>query len=233
LASAQKTTRNRILACLTPADFARLPLTQVDLPVRKMLEPRGRKVEHVYFLESGVASVVVSGGSRHSLEVGLVGRESMTGLAVILGAERAINETFIQAPGTGWRLAADELRTAMAQSASLRDLLLKHAHVMSAQMAFTALANGCYHIDERLARWLLMAHDRAEGPDISMTHEFLSVMLGVRRPGVTEALNELESKGVIESRRGWVTVLNRPALEDAANGSYGTPEAEYERLFGA
>ena len=225
--------RNRILARLSAADYALLKpsLVLVDLPVRKLLEVRGRRIEHVYFLESGLASVVVTGASHHSLEVAMIGREGMTGLSVVLAAERSPNETFMQSAGEGWRIAADDLRTAMEKSATLRTTFLRHAHALMTQMAFTALSNGSYKIEERLARWLLMAQDRSDGPLVSLTHEFLSVMLGVRRPGVTGALGDLERRGIISAQRGAITVINRSGLEDAANGGYGAPEAEYERLF--
>ena len=231
--SGREKLRNRILARLTPADYALLKpgLALVELPVRKLLEVRGRRIEHVYFLESGLASVVVTGAGHHSLEVGMIGREGMTGMSVILASERSPNETFIQSAGEGWRIAADDLTAAMEKSATLRTTFLRHVHAVMTQMAFTALSNGSYKIEERLARWLLMAQDRSDGPMVFLTHEFLSVMLGVRRPGVTAALGDLERLGVITAQRGSVTVLNRGGLEDAANGGYGAPEAEYDRLF--
>jgi CRP-like cAMP-binding protein len=225
--------RNRILARLSPADFALLKpgFTWVDLPVRKLLEVRGRRIEHVYFPESGLASVVVTGAGHHSLEVGMIGREGMTGLSVVLAADRSPCETFMQSAGEGWRIAVDDLLAATEKSAGLRNIFLRHAHAVTTQMCFTALSNGSYKIEERLARWLLMAQDRSDGPEVFLTHEFLSVMLGVRRPGVTAALGDLEKLGVIAAKRGSVTILNRGGLEDAANGGYGAPEAEYERLF--
>ena len=125
-----------------------------------------------------------------------------------------------------------KLTEALEASESLRHLMLRHVHVFQTQMSFTALANARYKVDERLARWLLMSHDRIGDPDMPLTHEFLSLMLGVRRPGVTSALNRFEKNGFIRARRGGVTVLDRPALEDLANGCYGAAEAEYERLFG-
>jgi CRP-like cAMP-binding protein len=100
------------------------------------------------------------------------------------------------------------------------------------QMSFTALTNGRYLLDERLARWLLMAHDRTESDAVALTHEFLSIMLGVRRPSVTDALKSLTKRGVISARRGVITIRKRSLLEEAANGSYGAPEADYRRLIG-
>lgn len=218
---------------MSAADFARLcpDLEAVELPVRKQLESRNRRIEHLWFLESGLASVVTSGGSQHSVEVGVIGYESMTGFAVLLGAGRTPCETFIQSEGSAWRIDVAHLTQAIEGSRTLRESLLLHFHLFHLQTSFTALANARYKLEERLARWLLMAQDRV-GCDIHLTHEYLSLMLGVRRPGVTIALNLFEEHGIIRASRGVITILDRRELEDLANGSYGAPEAEYERLFG-
>jgi CRP-like cAMP-binding protein len=234
LSADRKNMRNKILAGLSAGDFALLQpdLEAVDLPVRKLLEARGRRVEQVYFFEKGLGSMVVTGGSHHSLEVGMIGREGMTGISLLMGADRSPYEVFIQSAGHGWRISAETIGAAIEKSQTLRSQFLRHAHTVVVQMAFTALANGRYKIEERLARWLLMAHDRADGDSLTLTHEFLAVMLGVRRPGVTTTLNELAKRGMIVSHRGMVTVKDRAALEETANGGYGAPESEYERLFG-
>lgn len=119
----------------------------------------------------------------------------------------------------------------MQQSDTLRTRLLHYAHTLTVQMALNALANGRYKLEERLARWLLMAHDRSEGDDVSLTHDFLALMLGTRRPSVTAVLSVIEKSGTIEARRGRVIICDRNALEEAANGSYGAAEEEYKRLF--
>lgn len=226
---------NRLLAGLSPADFALLQphLSAVELPVRRQLEQRGRPIEFVYFLESGLASIVVSVGAQHSIEVGILGSEGMTGLPILLDTDRATHETFIQTAGTAWRISADQIIEAMDKSRTLRRTFLNYAQTAMTQMAFTALANGRYKIEERLARWLLMADDRAEGSTIRLTHEFLAVMLGSRRAGVTHALNQFQKRGIIEAKRGVIGIMDRGALEETANGIYGGPEAEYRRLFGA
>jgi CRP-like cAMP-binding protein len=230
----RKFAANRILAGLPAADLDLLApsLVEVDLPTRKMLEPRGRRIDFVYFLGSGLASMVATGGSNHAIEIAIIGREGMTGLSVLLATERSPHEIFIQSPGAGWRIAAADLRAAMAESAGLRDRLLRYAHTVMVQMGFTALANGRYKLEERLARWLLMAQDRSNGDRVILTHEFLAMMLGTRRPGVTTAISQLEKIGIISSERGQITILDRHALEETANGSYGAAEAEYTRQFG-
>ena len=156
----------------------------------------------------------------------------MTGLPILLGIERPIHETFIQSAGRGWRISSGMFDAAIKRSPTLHGVLLRYVHTLVTQMAYTALANGRYTIEERLARWLLMAEDRAgKGNTITLTHEFLALMLGARRAGVTVAINEFHKQGVLRTERGRITVQDRRALEEAANGCYGTPEAEYERLF--
>ncbi len=162
----------------------------------------------------------------------MIGREGMTGLAVVLGTDRTPNETFVQNAGEGTRIAAASLRRAIAQSRSLHHCFLLYAHTFGVQATHTARANGHSKLEERLARWLLMAHDRLEQDKLVITHEFLSLMLGARRPGVTVGLNLLENKGVIRIHRGVITIIDRTGLKRAANGAYGVPEAEFERLFG-
>jgi CRP-like cAMP-binding protein len=151
---------------------------------------------------------------------------------VLLGLERPAHETFIQTAGRGACITAGKLTAAMDKSPSLRRNFLRYVHTLMIQMAFTALANGRYKIEERLARWLLMADDRAGSDTIHLTHEFLALMLGARRAGVTNALSAFQKRGVLRVARGSISILNRRALEEAANGSYGVPEAEYDRLFG-
>ena len=226
-------TGNQLLASLAPADLALLrpALERVELPLRRQLEVQSRAIEYVYFLDSGLASMVVSGGANQNIEVGIVGKEGMTGLPILLGIERPVHETFIQTAGHGWRITSEKLKAAMERSPSLQRILLRYVHTLVTQMVFTSLANGRYKIEERLARWLLMAHDRADGDTIHLTHEFLALMLGARRAGVTNGLSDFQKRGVLRVARGSITINNRRALEEAANGSYGVPEAEYGRLF--
>ena len=230
---AQSKTGNQVLANLTPADFALLQphLEKIELPVRRQIELRNRPIEHVYFLESGLGSMVVSAGANHNIEVGIIGREGMTGLPILMDVDRPVHETFIQTAGTAQRIATAKLREALDTSSALHRSLLRYAHTLITQMAYTALANGRYKIEERLVRWLLMADDRAGGNPIYLTHEFLALMLGARRAGVTVALSELQKRGVLKVRRGVIVIEKRSALQEAANGSYGIPEAEYQRLI--
>jgi CRP-like cAMP-binding protein len=226
--------RNRLLAALLPADLALLqPLLQsVPLRLRQELERPNRAIDDVYFPHVGIASVVAIQSKDTRVEVGLVGCEGMTGTAIVLGNDRSPHETYIQVEGEGQRITAPKLREAMKASDTLRDVLLRYVQVFMVQTAHTAIANARAKLDKRLARWLLMAHDRTRDDTLPLTHEFLSLMLGVRRAGVTEALHSLESQNFITVGRGQVVVLNRKGIERAAGDAYGTPEAEFRRLIG-
>ena len=223
---------NRLLASLSLKDLALLQphLRPVDLPLRKVLEEPNKPIRDVYFIESGIASVVAGDGN--PIEVGLIGREGMSGVNIVLGDDRSVNRTFIQAEGAALRLKARDLRLAMEKSPTLRLALLRYAQVFSVQVTQTAVANGRAKLESRLARWLLMAHDRFDHGPFPFTHQFLALMLGVRRPGVTVALHFLEGYGLIKATRGNITVIDRKGLEAHSDRSYGIPEAEYERLIG-
>jgi CRP-like cAMP-binding protein len=226
---------NRLLASANLADRALLEphLEPIDLPMRHQLENRNKHISHAYFLESGLGSVVAKGAKASSIEVGIIGFEGMTALTVVMGGERAPHDTFMQVPGTGHRVPAEALRDVLDRSASLRRLLLRFAHAFFVQTTYTALSNGRSKIDERLARWLLMAHDRLQGDDVPLTQEFLALMLGVHRPGVTGAIKTLAAAGLIEHKRGSIKVLDRRRLQAASNGAYGPAEAELDKLFDA
>jgi CRP-like cAMP-binding protein len=187
---------------------------------------------YAYFPESGLASVLSSEAQGRRLEVGLFGREGMVSTALVLGADRTPHETVSQVGGAWLRMAPDALREAMRRSPPLHELLMRYVQTFLLTVGQTALSNGAYKAEERLARWLLLAHDRLDGDDLPLTHEFLSLMLSLHRPGVTLAIHALEGAGMIRARRGMVTVLDRGKLQEAAGESYGAAEAEYERLIG-
>jgi CRP-like cAMP-binding protein len=224
---------NRLLTALSSADQDRIQpyLEPVPLNVRFVLEAPNKPIEHVYFPESGVASMIAIGNHDRRIEVGLFGREGVSGSTVILGNDRSPHETFMQIAGAGQRIAADDLRRVMRESPSLHQLLLRYVQAFMIQTAHTALSNGRAKIEERLARWLLMSQDRV-ADELPLTHEFLSLMLGVRRPGVTDTLNALAGRGLIRTTRSLITIVDREGLEESAGGCYGIPEREYQRLIG-
>ncbi len=225
--------RNHLLSRLAAADAARVApyLETVDLPARFPLEAAHRPISHVYFPEEGLVSVVAL-GSREQIDVGIIGRDGMSGHAVLLGTDRSPNVMYMQLGGHGTRITADHLRAALRQSETLRAPLLAFLESFHVQTSHTALANGRAKLETRLARWLLMAHDRQDSDRLSLTHEFLAIMLGVRRPGVTVAVRKLEAAGMLEAQRNAITIRNRKGLEMLADGVYGVPETEQLRLTG-
>lgn len=217
--------QNVVLNSLSASDLKLIqPSLEFDaLPVRHLIETANKPIKRVYFLEDGLASVIATNRS-HRLEVGLIGRDGMTGISVVLGQDTSPNETFIQVAGTGHSIPVQALRTAMDKSCSLERALLAFAHSFLNQTSRTALSNGTATLEERLARWLLLASDQLGSDDVPLTHEFLSLMLGVRRAGVTVALNFLEKRGIITLSRKHIVILDREGLKKSANGAYHDPE---------
>jgi CRP-like cAMP-binding protein len=219
---------------MSAADLALVEphLNSIAVAVRHEIERPNRRIDTVYFMDAGIASVVAVQTDETQVEVGLIGPEGMTGTAVVLGGDQSPHSTYIQVAGEAQWIKADQLRKVMRASGSLHKLLLKYVQAFMVQTSHTAIANARAQIDRRLARWLLMAHDRTGDKTLPLTHEFLALMLGVRRPGVTEALQSLKGQKLIETRRNQIVMLNRNGLEKAAGNSYGVPEREYRRLIG-
>ena len=232
--ASQASTANLLLRAISPDDYALLEphLERTDLSVRKVLFDAESPIERVHFPEGGVASIVIDDEGGETVELGLFGNDGMSGGPVLLGADQTPHRCFVQIDGgTSLHLSSDALLDACEQSATLRRVLLRFVHALAVQTAATASANAHYALPERLARWLLMCHDRVEGDRLPLTHEFMAQMLAVRRSGVTVTLHTLEATGAIRSTRGLVTVLDRARLREIAGDSYGTPEAEYARLI--
>jgi CRP-like cAMP-binding protein len=225
---------NNLLSSLSADDLAIISphLVPVSLPVRKSLERPNRRITTAYFPRSGIASVVATIYEGKQAEVGLIGREGMTGQSLVLGNDRTPYSTYMQVAGEGNCIDAQELTNAMKASETLRDVFLKYAHVFSVQTAHTAISNAHATLVQRLARWLLMAHDRLGTPALPLTHEFMSLMIGARRAGVSDTLKQLRDAKLITTIRGEVTVRDSEGLRRIAGKTYGVPEAEYRRLFG-
>jgi CRP-like cAMP-binding protein len=226
--------RNRLLAALPSADLdlLRPHLEFTGLAVHQVLEEPGDLISHLYFIESGLVSIVGIAKPNHRIEVGMIGYEGVTGSDVVLGNDRSANELLVQSAGSALRISIPALRKIMGSSQSFTSTLLNYVHTFMVQGSQTALANGRGRLDERLARWLLMWHDRIQNDEIPTTHELLALLLGVRRAGVTVALHELEGRGLIRSLRGRIRIVDRTGLQLAASGFYGIPECEYERSIG-
>jgi len=227
--------RNKLLANLTPDLFALLAphLSQVSLEQEYLIETPNEAISEVCFPGPGVVSVVAQtpGGAR--LETGLIGPEGMTGLPLLHGLDSTPHECFVQIPCRVLRIDAKDFREAVESNHALHLYFLRYAHVFSIQVSHTALCNGRFTIEQRLARWLLMCHDRVDREDIALTHELLSLMLGVRRAGVTTALRDLMIFGALVIHRGTIVIRDRTRLLGAAGEAYGTPEAQYAALIPA
>jgi CRP-like cAMP-binding protein len=230
--AAQLMAGNSLLASMNAADRAALEphLEEVQLTTREVLERPNFRISYVYFLTSGLASIVGTTKPHQRIEVGMVGNEGMTGLAIVLGHDHSTNETVIQADGTALRLPSTVLRRVLKSSPTMTNVILRYVHVFMMQASQTALANGRAKLSQRLARWLLMWHDRLQTPHLTVTHSFLALLLGVRRQGVTVALHELEGKRLIKGNRSQITVTDRAGLLALANGFYGVAESEYLKM---
>jgi CRP-like cAMP-binding protein len=226
--------RNRLLRALDCETVDAILDSAELVPFRRgdVLVAPNQTVSHAYFPISGICSNVALASSYNRIEAGIVGREGVVGIAAILGTGQSPHQCIAQVDGEAYRIGADRLMSLARGNPRLLSLLLRFIQVALVQAEQTALANGRFSIEKRLARWILMCHDRVDGDELNFTHELLSVMLGVRRPGVTVATHVLEGSKMIKATRGRLTVLSREKLEEAAAGSYGVPEAEYDRLIG-
>jgi CRP-like cAMP-binding protein len=231
--STQSSVRNRLLAAMPPDGFALLRphLEMVPLRLREVMVQPGQPIEHVAFVEQGIVSVLAA-AEEECIEIGMIGPEGLVGVPVVLGVGTSPHVHLVQAEGEALRMRADALRGAMGESPTLFALLARYVHCFTVLVSHTAFANANFGIEARLARWILMTQDRLGRDELPLTHEFLAMMLGVRRPGVTVATHVLEGNGLIKAGRGRIRVLDRERLRELADTSYGLPEAEYERIVG-
>ena len=226
---------NILLSMLSADDvnLLRPSMTRMQLDHRQVMVTADKPINHVYFPESGVASIVSNLPDQGPTEVGIFGRDGFSGTATLLGAETSPHDCFMQIDGEStMRIETDRLRAAVQQSPTLQALLLRYVQSFLVQTAHSAVSNAHHRMEARLARWLLMCHDRIDGDNIEITHEFMAMMIAAQRSGVTITLHFLEGAGMIRSKRGRVIVLDRDKLEDIAGDAYGRPEAEYRRLIG-
>ena len=224
---------NHLLASLSVRDFDRIRahLDFVALSQHERLLRPDAATEYVYFPETGMVSLILSLEDGSIVEVGLVGREGLVGVLAGLGASRISGEAIVQMAGSGWRMKTDRLREEIGTSAAMRQMLLRYVQALFAQITQSTACNSRHTLAQRLARWLLMANDCANTNEVNLTHEFLSMMLGVRRPGVTTALRTLRDAGIISGGHGHILIVDRPRLEAAACECYRTVREEYDRLL--
>jgi CRP-like cAMP-binding protein len=225
-----KVYKNRVLSALPKAELNRLKpyLSPVTLPVRTQL--MDGHADHAYFMEEGLASVVLTLTGGETVEVGIIGIDGVVGLPIILGAGTVPGETFIQVAGSGYRIDAARLKAEFERDGQLRSHLQKYVQAYLIQSAQNAACNRLHTISERLARWILTCYDRVQSDRMPLTHEFLGQMLGSPRTTVTLAAGTLHEAGLIDYSRGHVTIKNRPELEDVACECYRTVRDEYRRL---
>lgn len=190
-------------------------------------------IKHVYFPESGVVSIVSDMAASGCTETGIFGREGVSATCLLLGTDRSPHETFVQIEGpSALRIDTPAYLAAIERSRTLHMTLLRYVQTVLVQSAQSTATNAQMRIEARLARWLVMCHDRVEGDQIALTHEFMAMMISADRSAVTIALHVLEGNGVIKSKRGLVIVRDRERLKEVAHDSYGVPEAEYRKLIG-
>jgi CRP-like cAMP-binding protein len=227
-------TTNLLLCSLPPGDLASLKpfLTRETLDREQVLVPANEPIEDIWFPEGGVGSVVAHKIDSGPTEVGIFGREGFAGTPLLLGATTSPHKVFIQINGsTGLRIEASRFVAAVDESAVLRKTLLRYVQTFIIQTADSAISNAHQRVEARLARWLLMCHDRNDGDAIALTHEFMAMMIAADRSAVTVSLHVLEGAGMIRSTRGRVLIVDRQKLEELAGEGYGRPEAEYRNLI--
>lgn len=224
--------RNRLLAAMSPDDFAALApsLEPVAMPFQSVLIESNQPIRSVLFPESGIVSTIAN-TEEGRIEIGVIGWEGLVGVPVVLGTDQTPHTSIVQVAGTALAIAPAALRAAIRARPSLFRPLGLYIQALFVQVSQTAYVNVTFDIEARLARWLLMMTDRIEMDEIPLTHEFLSAMLGVRRPGVTVATHVLEGTGAIRARRGRIEVRDRDKLLELAGDSYHAGVIEHERLM--
>ena len=225
--------KNRLLALLPDEVFARWwpELEDVDLPLGAVLRESGARISHAVFPLTAIVCLfylLEDGGSN---EIAVIGHEGLVGMPLFMGGGSTLSRAVVQSAGRGLRVRADFLMTEFERQPAVMQLLLRFTQALMTQMSQTAVCNRHHAVVQQLCRWLLLSLDRLPGNELVMTQELIANMLGVRREGVTEAAGRLSREGLIEYRRGRITVFDRPALERRACECYGVVRREYDRLL--
>jgi CRP-like cAMP-binding protein len=225
--------KNQLLAVLPDAEWARwMPhLEPVDMPLGKVLYESGSRVDYVYFPMTSIVSLLYVMEDGASAEIAVVGHEGIVGISLFMGGASTPSRAVVQSAGTGLRLRADMVLEEFNRGGHVLHLLLRYTQALITQMSQTAVCNRHHSLDQQLCRWLLLSLDRLHSKELVMTQELIANMLGVRREGVTEAAGHLQRAGLIEYRRGHITVLDRPGLEKRTCECYAVVKKEYDRLL--
>ena len=234
LALAHETEQNCLLHRLPLEEYERLlpELTPERLGLKQALIEPDTPIRDVYFVRAGVCSMIATEQDGGDIEVGTVGSEGFVGLPVLHGADSMPYRVLVQIEGDAWRLSAAVFARAVDERPAVRRLLLRYAQYFTDQISQSVACNRLHTVEERCARWLLMTHDRVYDDSFELTHEFLALMLGVRRAGVTVAMGVLQAAGIVRYTRGRIAVLDRPRLEEASCGCCHITRTAQERLLG-
>jgi CRP-like cAMP-binding protein len=225
-------TKNFILNSLPKKDLERLHvhLEPIELALGEVIYRPEEPIKYVYFPNNSMASLVATTASGQSAEVGVIGREGIVGANVLMGVDSIVNECFMQRSGDALRIKTKAAREEFKEGGAFQDMSLRFINALMLQISQTALCNRLHSIEERLCRWLLLCHDRANNNKLTLTQEFLSIMLGANRPSVTSAAIALQSAGFIKYSRGLITIVDRHGIEDLACDCYQIVKDEYDRL---
>jgi len=225
--------QNHLLAALPAAEREHIypHLQLVEMPLGKVVYEPGDVLRYAYFPTDCIVSLLYVLEDGASTEISVVGNDGLIGLAFFMGGGTAPRRAVVQAGGHAYRLLGQTLRDEFHRNATIRLLLLRYTQALITQMAQTVVCNRHHSVDQQLCRWLLLSLDRLPSNELTMTHELIANMLGVRREGVTEAVNKLQRVGVISHSRGHITVLDRPALERLSCECYAVVKRETDRLL--
>jgi len=215
---------NRLLSVLSPGDCAdlRAQLQRVALTQGRTLHKAHAPIEYIYFPESGIVSLIKPMKDGAAIEVGVVGREGMIGTMLMLGADSSPLEAMVQMPGSALRLPAAMLPEIVTRYPAIDAAARRFSQALLAQIVQSAACNGRHTVQQRLARWLLMVHDRVDGDELPLKHEFISLLLGIRRAGVSVAVSGFKALGLVATRHGRIVLLDRAGLEAASCECYRT-----------
>jgi len=225
--------QNRLLAALPKKDYRRLKanVENVSLSLNQTLYESDQLISYVYFPNDCMISLISTSGEESMIEIGMIGNEGIVGAAAFLGGMRTNNRAIVQIAGSAARMSAEKLKEEFARSGALQSILLRYTQALMTQISQTAVCNRIHSLEARLARWLLMTHDRAQSNEFPLTQEFIAYMLGARRPSISDTASRFQNKGFISYVRGKVHVLDRPGIESVACPCYRIVKEEFNRLL--
>lgn len=226
--------QNRLLAAFPEVAWKQVAghLQPVWLTLGQSLCEPGANLAHAYFPTSAIVSLLIITTDGHATATAVVGSEGLVGMALYMGGETTPGSAVVAKAGWAYRLEAKWLKEEFGKHGDVMHLLLRYTQALLTQMSQTAVCNRHHNVEQQLCRWLLLSFDRAASNELSMTHEMIAQMLGVRREAVTEAAGKLQTLGVIQYRRGHMTLIDRPQLELMCCECYGAVAREYDRLLG-